>query len=330
MPQEGETAVVVFIADDLAAWLIFISAEGGRKKLTNLILGDDQQRALRPAATEALRLTAAELCPGDAKRAEELAIMIDPLFKTPVPGAPLGEQATVLEALQVAIVEQLKLLDSPGLTVTVKSLTGRDMPTTVVAQTLTGHLVREIIVRGSRGTPLTPLADQLNHDMTHLQAQQLEGMLARVVDLVQVLAQAGGGPAVARKPVRLPPRPAFLAGREELLTDLDTKLMGDGDQGPRTVALCGLVGGAGKTSLAVEYAHRHLGEVEVAWQFAAEDVTVLAAGFAELAAQLGAQDLPGTRDPVASVHAVLARPAHAGHTTVGADQGSSPPARSLA
>ncbi len=42
------------------------------------------------------------------------------------------------------------------------------------------------------------------------------------------------------------------------------------------------------------------------WEFAAEDSTVLAVGFAELAAQLGARGLADTRDPVASVHAVLA------------------------
>jgi hypothetical protein len=50
--------------------------------------------------------------------------------------------------------------------------------------------------------------------------------------------------------------------------------------------LCGL-GGAGKTSVAVEYAHRHLAEVGVCWQFAAEDRAVLAAQFVALAAQLG-------------------------------------------
>ena len=72
------------------------------------------------------------------------------------------------------------------------------------------------------------------------------------------------------------------------------------------VALCGL-GGAGKTSVAVEYAHRHLAEVGVCWQFAAEDPAVLAAEFAVLAAQLGARELVDARDPVASVHAVLAR-----------------------
>jgi hypothetical protein len=107
-------------------------------------------------------------------------------------------------------------------------------------------------------------------------------------------------------PVRLGPRPVALAGREGLLAELDARLAGSEEQPwPRVVALCGL-GGAGKTSVAVEYAHRHVAEVGVAWQFAAEDATVLAAGFTELAAQLGAQDLAGTRDPVASVHAVLA------------------------
>ena len=65
--------------------------------------------------------------------------------------------------------------------------------------------------------------------------------------------------------------------------------------------------GFGKTSVAVEYAHRHVAEVGVCWQFAAEDPTVLAAGFAELAAQLGGAEVVDIRDPVASVHAVLAR-----------------------
>ena len=58
--------------------------------------------------------------------------------------------------------------------------------------------------------------------------------------------------------------------------------------------------------MAVEYAHGLLDKVGVAWQFACEDPAVLAAGFAELAAQLGARDLADTRDPVASVHGVLA------------------------
>ena len=110
------------------------------------------------------------------------------------------------------------------------------------------------------------------------------------------------GPVAAGRALRLAPRPAFLAGREELLAELEARLAGEDGAGPRVVALCGL-GGAGKTSVALEYAHRHLAGVEVAWQLPAEDPAVLAAGFGELAAQLGAAD---GGDPVAAVHAVLA------------------------
>jgi len=45
VPPEGKTAGVVFVADDLAAWLIGVLADAGRKKLTRLVLGSDQERA---------------------------------------------------------------------------------------------------------------------------------------------------------------------------------------------------------------------------------------------------------------------------------------------
>jgi hypothetical protein len=115
------------------------------------------------------------------------------------------------------------------------------------------------------------------------------------------------GRRIAGRALRLAPRPVFLAGREELLAELDARLAREDEAGPRVVALCGL-GGAGKTSVALEYVHRQLGEVGVAWQFPADDPGVLAGGFGELAAQLGAA-VGG--DPVATVHAVLAAsPAH--------------------
>ena len=110
----------------------------------------------------------------------------------------------------------------------------------------------------------------------------------------------------AGQPVRLALRLPVLAGREELLTAVDARLSAGDSPAPRTVTLYGL-GGAGKTSAAVEYTYRHLAEAGVAWQFPAEDTTVLAAGFGELAAQLGARGLVDMRDPVASVHAILAR-----------------------
>jgi hypothetical protein len=110
-------------------------------------------------------------------------------------------------------------------------------------------------------------------------------------------------------PAGLVPRLPFLAGREELLAELDARLADGEGWGPRVVALCGL-GGAGKASVAVEDAHRHLGEVGVAWQLPAEDAAVLAAGFGELAAQLGTGGAAGGGDPVAAVHSALA--AHPG------------------
>ena len=112
-------------------------------------------------------------------------------------------------------------------------------------------------------------------------------------------------PDVTGRAVSLPPRPAMLAGREELLAGLHARMSeGDGTS-PSIVALHGLAG-AGKTSVATEYAYRHQVTAGVAWLFTAEEPTVLAAEFGRLAAQLGVSGLLDGRDPVASVHGVLA------------------------
>src|SRR5215831_15537408 len=137
----------------------------------------------------------------------------------------------------------------------------------------------------------------------------VQGELDKLASKEAGQQKAPAGPAAAQaaagRVLRVAPRPLFLAGREELLTELDARLTGQDGGGPRVVALCGL-GGAGKTSVAVEYAHRHLDDVAVVWQFPAEDGEVLLAEFARLAAELGAGEAAGARDPVASVHAVLA------------------------
>jgi hypothetical protein len=134
------------------------------------------------------------------------------------------------------------------------------------------------------------------------------GTLGQLVERpLRELAEKHQASDAAILPVRLAPRPESLAGRERLLEELDARLAREpGRAGPRLVALCGL-GGAGKTSVAVEYAHRHLAEVGVCWQLSSENPAVLEAGFALLAAQLGARDAVDARDPVASVHGVLAR-----------------------
>jgi hypothetical protein len=308
MPPEGKTGGVVFVADDLAAWLIGMLADAGRKKLTTLVLGSDQERALRQAAAAAIESTAAELDPSGGERAGQLAMVVNEVFREvfrkPPTGATLAAQATLLEALQARVAERLAVLDDAAVTGTGQSSAEvLGVRVGVLAETLARNLIREIMVRGSGGGPLAPLADQLNHDVTHLQGQRLEGMLAQLADLVMTLARTGSD--VASRPVKLLPRPPFLAGRERLLAGVDAQLAGAGADGPRVVALCGL-GGAGKTSVALEYAHRHLAEVGVAWQFAAEDAAVLAAGFGELADQLGARILADGPGSVAWVHRVLA------------------------
>ena len=128
---------------------------------------------------------------------------------------------------------------------------------------------------------------------------------SQVLTVYQPGSVPGRPGVVAGLPVSLPPRPALLVGREELLAGLESRLGGGDGAGPRVVVLSGL-GGAGKTSVAVEYAHRQLAGVGLAWQVPAEDREVLEAEFARLAAQLGAGEAAGARDPVAWVHAVLA------------------------
>jgi Domain of unknown function (DUF4062)/Tetratricopeptide repeat len=130
----------------------------------------------------------------------------------------------------------------------------------------------------------------------------IQGLSTGIQSELAKLDQRPRGRVAAGRVLRLAPRPVFLAGREQLLAELDARLTGGEGAGPRMVALYGL-GGAGKTSVALEYAHRHLGEVAVAWQFPAEDPTVLAAAFSELGAQLGVGD---SGDPVVSVHGALA------------------------
>ncbi len=200
---------MVFVADDLAAWLVGLLADAGRKKLTTLVLGDAQERALQQAAIAAVQDTADELSPTDGQRAGQIAMVINEVFRAPGPDAPLAGVATLVEGLQAGIAGQLAVLDDVGLTGTWQSPAEvLGVPGTVLADRLTGHLVREIMLRGSRGGPLTPLADQLNHDLTHLQVrrvevqgQRVESMLARLAEEVLAALVRPGSDAAAGRPL---------------------------------------------------------------------------------------------------------------------------------
>ena len=191
---------MVFVADALGGWLVGQLADAGRKKLTELVLGSEQERALRRAADAAVWATAEEVRPSGGEQTEQVALVISEVFRDPVPHPPRAEPVMLLEGLQAAIARQLAVLDDAELTGTGQSsadLLG--VQGTVLADRLTRHLVREIIVRGSGGGPLTPLASQLNHELTRL---EIGGMFAQLAEEVRgALARPDSGVTVTGRPL---------------------------------------------------------------------------------------------------------------------------------
>ena len=245
-----------FVADDLAAWLVGALADAGRKKLTTIVLGTDQERALRSAATAAVQRTAGELRPDDAERSEKLTRLVNRAFvKGLVPGAPMAGYATLLEALQAGIAGQLAVLGEtgpagPGLAAAEVG----EVPGPALAERLTAHLLREIAARGARGGPLFPLASQLNDDVTHLQGRQLKGMVGEVLE---VLARLDVARSVAAPTAlaQLPPEVTGFTGRDAELAVLAGLLDPAGAAGPVLVSAVAGLAGVGKTTLAIAAGH---------------------------------------------------------------------------
>jgi hypothetical protein len=95
-----KTAEVVFVVDAFGAWLVEQIADAGRKKLTELILGGEQDRALRQAAAAAIQATAAGFNPPGNEQAGQAAIVIDQVFSDPQPIATRSGPVMLLDGLQ--------------------------------------------------------------------------------------------------------------------------------------------------------------------------------------------------------------------------------------
>ena len=180
--QTAGVVFVSFVANAFGQWLVEQLADAGRKKLTELVLGSEQERALQQAATAAIQATARQCRPkpaaaDDPQSADHLARVINKVFQqTPAPAESLAEYPTLLEGLEAGVAGQLTVLDNTELTgIGQSSADLLGVQGAVLADRLTGHLVREIIVRGSGGGALTPLASQLNHERTREMIARLPG-----------------------------------------------------------------------------------------------------------------------------------------------------------
>ena len=124
-----------------------------------------------------------------------------------------------------------------------------------------------------------------------------------------------GSAGPARRVWTIPARVREFTGRDGLLEELEAAL---GSGGPAVVHAVTGMGGVGKTTTAIEYAHRHADAFDIAWWVPAEDPALVPGRMAELARTL---DLAGPTDsPEVGVARRVGRAGRAGSVAGGVRQ----------
>jgi hypothetical protein len=173
---------MALVVDGIAAWLVAALGDASRKKLTEVVLGDDFDRALDSAARAAVQRTVTDVSSDDNEAAEHLARVIDEVFANPLSrSVPEDSTESLSELLNTGIAAQLAVLDDASLTgIGSSSSDVLGVPTEVLVEQLTSNLSWVIKLRGARGGPLASLADQINHERTHDEQRQLKGALDEI------------------------------------------------------------------------------------------------------------------------------------------------------
>lgn len=204
----------------LVGWLVDRAATAGQRVLAQWLGGDKQAKALRLVVSEAIRAAAAEIdVPGGREAVAEA-------LRREGPGTPevdVGDVLTLTEAVLRLISPRLAVLAEQGYRVDIGGL----------ADAITQRIENGIQINAARGGSLAPVAELLRHERLVGVSGRIAGAAERGADaseemrrlLSSALSAPGSGQAPSR-PVRLAPRPARLAGREELLAEVHRRLTG--------------------------------------------------------------------------------------------------------
>ena len=113
--------------------------------------------------------------------------------------------------------------------------------------------------------------------------EQLETALLQALTALPRPEQQMAHADLGRRVWTIPARVREFTGRPELLAGLEAALRSGG---PTVVQALTGMGGIGKTTVAIEYAHRHQDEFDIAWWVPAEDPALIPERLAELARTL--------------------------------------------